>query len=484
MKKFILDFSPMEKQVAIEQGSTRKMLITFFRNFQSKLINEMCSFVSIYYRKTFPVLIKNTERKFMKFYFIPLLAFLFCNSSNAQVAANAGSNDSISVTPLSVAHLNGSGTGSGTLTYAWHPGAGLSDSTIANPDAKPSITTIYTLTVTDALSNTASDDVQIKVLPLPIVNAGNNTSICLCASSVVSLNAFVIASCYPVTYLWTPATGLSNPNIPNPICQPVSTTTYTLTVTDCFGATAMDDIIITVNPILIAQAPNDTTICVGDSITVTPVISNGCGVLTYIWTPSLGMNNQNLAIPSQTTSYILTVVDCCGCSASDIITISVDPPNGLPIITVTGDSLCSNYATGNQWYGPLGIILGAINQCYYTTDTGSFYVIVNGVNCDAESPLIHKSVTTSINENKPEQNNISILPNPNNGHFELTGIFDRNEDITVSISDNIGRVIYNRKLQIIDNKCEIDISEMPSGVYNVSIISKNSEKRSQFLLVK
>ncbi|PZR19884.1 MAG: hypothetical protein DI539_12445, partial [Flavobacterium psychrophilum] len=36
-------------------------------------------------------------------------------------------------------------------------------------------------------------------------------------------------------YLWTPATGVSNPLIPNPVFTPTATTTYTLTVTDGCG---------------------------------------------------------------------------------------------------------------------------------------------------------------------------------------------------------------------------------------------------------
>jgi hypothetical protein len=53
--------------------------------------------------------------------------------------------------------------GTAPYTYSWAPTAGLSNATIANPYARPTSTTIYNLTVTDALGNTASDMVTYNV---------------------------------------------------------------------------------------------------------------------------------------------------------------------------------------------------------------------------------------------------------------------------------------------------------------------------------
>ena len=57
------------------------------------------------------------------------------------------------------------GGGSGPFTYAWAPGAGLSSTTVANPDATPtavnSINT-YTVSITDARNCTAMDSVVVS----------------------------------------------------------------------------------------------------------------------------------------------------------------------------------------------------------------------------------------------------------------------------------------------------------------------------------
>jgi gliding motility-associated-like protein len=50
------------------------------------------------------------------------------------------------------------------------------------------------------------------------------------------------------TYSWSPATGLSDPNIPNPIAKPNETTTYTVTVTTAYGCVYSDEVTLTVLP--------------------------------------------------------------------------------------------------------------------------------------------------------------------------------------------------------------------------------------------
>jgi len=59
-------------------------------------------------------------------------------------------------------------TASGGTTYAWAPAVGLSSTTIANPVASPSVTTTYTVTVTDALGCVATDVITITVNPSPL----------------------------------------------------------------------------------------------------------------------------------------------------------------------------------------------------------------------------------------------------------------------------------------------------------------------------
>jgi hypothetical protein len=63
------------------------------------------------------------------------------------------------------------------MSYQWSPSVGLSDPSILNPTAAPTVTTTYTITVTDLITGqTASDDVTVFVFS----NPSNNGPITMC----------------------------------------------------------------------------------------------------------------------------------------------------------------------------------------------------------------------------------------------------------------------------------------------------------------
>jgi gliding motility-associated-like protein len=49
-----------------------------------------------------------------------------------------------------------------------------------------------------------------------------------------------------LNWSWSPSTGLSDPNVPNPVASPIATTTYTLTGIDVFGCMSVDSITVNV----------------------------------------------------------------------------------------------------------------------------------------------------------------------------------------------------------------------------------------------
>ena len=67
-----------------------------------------------------------------------------------------------------------------------------------------------------------------------------------CCPSQTFLNATVGGGVTPYTYLWTPAAGLSNPNIANPNCTAAGI--YVITVTDARGCTGRDTVKVTFSP--------------------------------------------------------------------------------------------------------------------------------------------------------------------------------------------------------------------------------------------
>lgn len=124
---------------------------------------------------------------------------------------------------------------SGGLRYQWLPALRLSDATIARPLATPGSTTRYQVQVWDANGcrslNTASTTVNV-IAPVKAF-AGNDTLVAV--GQPLQLNASG-----GILYNWTPATGLNNAGIKNPIATLGQATTYYLLVTTADGCTGRD----------------------------------------------------------------------------------------------------------------------------------------------------------------------------------------------------------------------------------------------------
>jgi gliding motility-associated-like protein len=144
------------------------------------------------------------------------------------------------VTPISDSVCLGSSIqlkATGPQLFSWSPSIGLNAINISNPKATPASATSYTVVGTDSLGCfTDSATIAIKVLQNPTVNAGSDITI----TSGSTANISCTASPDVVSYLWTPAKGLSCDNCPNPVLTAGSQPVYYVKVTSDIGCTATD----------------------------------------------------------------------------------------------------------------------------------------------------------------------------------------------------------------------------------------------------
>jgi len=264
----------------------------------------------------------------------------------------------------------------GGTTYQWLPATGLSNPNIANPVANPTSTTTYTVTVTDANGCVNTAPAAVTVNPLPVVTVNSPT---ICTGTSAQLNASG-----GTNYLWSPATGLSNPNIANPVANPISTTNYIVTVTDANGCINTAPTSVTVNPLPVVTV-NSPTICTGANAQL-----NASGGTTYVWSPATGLSNPNIANPvanpTSTTNYIVTVTDANGCVNTAPASVTVNP---LPVVTVNSPTICTGAtaqlnATGGTtyvWSPTTGLSNPNIaNPVANPTSTTSYTVTVTDAN--------------------------------------------------------------------------------------------------------
>ena len=259
-------------------------------------------------------------------------------------------------------------------TYSWTPVTGLSASGVANPIANPTTTTNYTLTVTNTATGcTSTDQVLVSVnTSLPTANAGLDfIKTCVLNTNGLTIGQTAVSG---VSYSWSPSLGLSNALVSNPIANPSTTTSYTLTATQANnGCVATDQILVTVNqqfPIPNAGVDLLKT-CTQNASGATLGAAAQSGV-TYSWNPSTGLstatNSTPFANPMQTTTYTVTATQTSsGCSSTDQMTFVVNVavpvanagvdfsktcvqnPNGLQI----GSSPVAGYSY--NWFPTLGL---------------------------------------------------------------------------------------------------------------------------------
>ncbi|MGC9331781.1 MAG: gliding motility-associated C-terminal domain-containing protein [Bacteroidales bacterium] len=221
--------------------------------------------------------------------------------------------------------------GSPNFDYMWSN----SDNTINTSSTSNTITGLsagtYTVSVYDAEGCEVIDNVTVSANPNPTANAGSNQSICNGNNITIGGSPTASGGSPPYSFAWSPSTGLSSTTVANPTASPTSTTSYTVVVSDGNGCTATDNMTVTVNSNPVADAGSNESICDGNNVTIggSPTASGGSGSYTYSWSPSTGLSSTTVAnptsSPSSTTTYTIVVTDGNGCTATDAMTVTVNP---------------------------------------------------------------------------------------------------------------------------------------------------------------
>lgn len=101
-------------------------------------------------------------------------------------------------------------------------------------------------------------------------------------------------------------------------------------------------VILEINTCPVIAKPRDTTICAGNSATLsTNVISGGTAPFTYTWA-SGGQTTQSITVsPTTTTTYTVEVSDRWHCKTDSTGTVSVSTPTP-PTINVSPATICKN----------------------------------------------------------------------------------------------------------------------------------------------
>ncbi len=455
-------------------------------------------------------------------------------AANIAPVANAGADQSITL-PTSSVNLTGSGTDpDGTINaYLWTKISGPAAGTITNAaSASTAVTGMiagiyqFQLRVTDNSGATATDVMQVIVNPapnvLPTANAGADQSITLPTSSVNLAGSGTDPDGTINAYLWTKISGPAAGTITNAASASTAVTglvagiyQFELKVTDNSGAIAIDVMQV------IVFAPNIPPVAnagLSQSITLPTNVANlnGSGndvdgfIASYRWTkisgPATGIIS-NATIASTTVTgltegiyqFELRVTDNNGASATAVIQVTVNPENIPPVANAGPDQFVispANSVTLNgsgtdvdgivvsykwrQISGPADKLTSPNTAVTFLDNliAGS-YTFELTVTDDKGATGKDTTMVTVTVVTAPSGNSIKVYPNPIADIANLDILSTTaNTTVLVSVTDMMGKVIYNKKIATgtYTTKEKIDMSNLPKGTYLVTAFFSNQEK--------
>ncbi|MBI2793981.1 MAG: hypothetical protein HYX66_04930 [Ignavibacteria bacterium] len=222
-------------------------------------------------------------------------------------------------------------TASGAQSYVWSPAAGLSNSTSAAPTASPLTTTKYRVIGTSA---EGCFDTAFVVVTVTSPSVGPDLSVC-------NGDSVVLTASGAASYQWAPATGLSNPNIANPIAKPTQTTSYVVTmrVDSCVVS---DTVVVTVVESVQTTLSGPAVVCSGERF----VIYASGNATDYSWSGNgiIQAVGDSAVVILFSESRIRVIGKAGSCSDTSVITIKVNEASPIEVQSPNTD-LCLGMST-------------------------------------------------------------------------------------------------------------------------------------------
>lgn len=280
---------------------------------------------------------------------------------------------------------------------------------------------------------------EITVLPLPVVDAGQDVILCQGESTTLTATG-------ATAYSWLPVEGLSASNTATVIATPQTTTTYTVTGTEN-GCSSMDyvTVIVVPNPAVTVSGPHH--ICPGESVQLQVT-----GLTNITWNHGETLSADNItnpwATPTENTVYSFTGSNSNGCYGEGEIEVTVatvgftaNPTEGLSPLVVEftnlseGDLFYWNFGNGDST--TTNMPEQSPSTIYFEDGlhTATLQVMSNGVLCSSSLPILVYSKSA-----------IELIPNivtvDGNGMNDVFRIKQKNlRSLDVKIYNRYGNLV-------------------------------------------
>jgi gliding motility-associated-like protein len=319
--------------------------------------------------------------------------------------------------------------------------------------------------LSDTVCNTiVSDTATLLITDELDVDAGPDDT--LCQGSSVQIG---VTGNPAVNYTWSPTTGLSNPNIADPVFTGTTggTFNYIVTATDTFNCMGSDTVVLTVTLAPNANFTAPANVCIGSTATIT-YNGNAPGTSTYNWNfaggtviSGSGQGPYQVSWPAAGQMQVTLTVTTGGCiSPVESVIVNVTDP---PILTLT--------PSNPRCFGrPEGSITTSITSgspgFTFLWSNGATTPNLNGVLAGSYSVTVTDAVgctddaTVVLTQPSPMTNTLSFSP---------ILCFGGTGSITANPGGGSGSYTY-----LWSNGGTTQTINPPSGTYTVTVTDANS----------
>lgn len=388
-------------------------------------------------------------------------------------------------------------------TFNWYSNPPGFVSDIQNPLVFPTVTTSYTVTISDGF-NVTSATVTITVNPEPTANSGSDQNIPYGTSTTLYGSASNGTSTY--YFSWEPANLLISPTSQNTATHNLyGTTVFRLKATDAnTGCQSLFDSVVVVlegGPLGVTLATQDDTICKGESTLLTAYGFGGDeNNYTYTWykdsevvkTESGDISNLEISPPTNGNhTYSVKIFDGFNEFFEDI-TVFVAPTPAF-IIQAPGFTISQNQIvvcpTDTVQLQPSNLFLGA--DYYWNNGSTEPYIKISTTGIGFVARTMKLSITNTNGCNYVDSvavifdfaacfgideyasfPSVKVFPNPSNGLINIE-LEDGDAFSSLEMVNQQGALVYRNDIRDLSpgkKTIVADFSELPGGIYMIRAI--------------
>lgn len=287
------------------------------------------------------------------------------------------------------------------------------------------------------------------------------------------------------------------PAVPNQVLSSVTNSDVAVSFDTVAASSVTEniDVIVFPHPPIPAIVTAKDSMCAGDSTLIALDIPvPGYDIKWYLNdTTELASTDSAIyvSLPGSYTAKITNVVTgCTEFAAPKIIGVGTAPPPFLEIIFTGTQEFLNPLPSGDfsvDWYYNGNLVAGQNGGILPFYGNGAYYVEMYNTNypqCRISAGPDTFAVSSIMDLTDNSIYGVKVFPNPNNGKFTLNFITEETQDITITLTNTIGQVVYNRNFAGFTGRFnqDLDLTDLSKGVYTATIETKYGKHNSRVVV--